>query len=134
MEFVGALTNNANVGLITGRNATFRFRNGLTNNGSLMLSFGTSDVSGDITNSATGKIVVAGGAAATFYDDVTQNGTLQVIKVGSTNSVAVFAGAFTGRAAAAEAATSSSSATCGQETVPPRSRSETTWPSAPLQH
>ena len=55
MEFVGALTNIANVGLITGRNATFRFRNGLTNNGSLMLSFGTSDVSGDITNSATGK-------------------------------------------------------------------------------
>ncbi|HEX2473526.1 MAG TPA: hypothetical protein VHK01_02200, partial [Lacipirellulaceae bacterium] len=53
-------------------------------------------VFGDINNHATGKIVVAGGAHATFYDDVTQNGTLQAIKVGTTNSVAVFAGAFTG--------------------------------------
>jgi hypothetical protein len=34
--------------------------------------------------------------ARLFYDDVAQNGSLQVIKVGSTNSTAVFAGAFTG--------------------------------------
>ena len=70
LEFFGPVTNIASTGLITGRNATLRFQDGLTNNGSLLVSFGTSDVSGDITNSATGKIIVAGGGAATFYDDV----------------------------------------------------------------
>ncbi len=41
---------------------------------------------------SVGKIVVSGGAVVTFYDDVTQNGTLTVSEVGSTNSVAVFLG------------------------------------------
>ena len=62
----------------------------------MLLSSGVNNVMGDIMNNAGGKIFVAGGAAATFYDDVTQNGTLQVIKVGATNSTAVFAGTFTG--------------------------------------
>ena len=35
---------------------------------------------------------MTGGATATFYDDVTQNGALTVSEVGSTNSVAVFLG------------------------------------------
>ena len=82
--------------MITGQNAILRFNGGLTNDGSMLLSSGVNNVFGDITNSATGKIVVAGGAAATFYDDVVQNGALQVIKVGSTNSTAVFAGSFSG--------------------------------------
>jgi hypothetical protein len=96
LEFIGPVTNSINTGLITGRSATLRFQSGLTNNGSLLLSSGVNDVSGDVANSASGKVVVAGGAHATFHDDVTQNGSLQVIKVGSTTSVAVFAGTFDG--------------------------------------
>jgi hypothetical protein len=53
-------------------------------------------VFGDISNAATGKIVVSGGAGATFYDDIVQNGTFRVSKVGSTTSVAVVFGAFSG--------------------------------------
>ena len=41
-------------------------------------------------------VVVTGGAHATFYDDVTQDALLRVSKVGSTTSVAVFLGAFSG--------------------------------------
>jgi hypothetical protein len=98
IEFGQLLINNASTGLIAGQDATFRFAalGGLNNSGSLALTFGVNNISGDIVNTASGKIIVAGGAHATFYDDVTQNGTLQVIKVGTTNSVAVFAGAFTG--------------------------------------
>lgn len=96
VEVIGSMTNATSTGLVTGRSATLRFSGGLDNNGSLLLSSGDNDVSGDITNNASGKVMVAGGAHATFYDDVAQNGTLQVIKVGSTTSVAVFAGAFTG--------------------------------------
>ncbi len=94
LEFIGPVTNNASTGLITGRSATLRFQGGLTNAGAFSLTSGVNDVSGDIDN--TGSIVVSGGAAATFYDDVIQNGTLRVSKVGSTTSVAVFLGAVTG--------------------------------------
>jgi hypothetical protein len=93
IEFDGAVSNDAG-GMIVGRNATLRFDGGLTNDGSLALSIGTSDVFGDIDNN--GSIAVSGGAAATFYDDVVQNGTLQVSEVDSTTSVAVFFGDFTG--------------------------------------
>jgi hypothetical protein len=82
--------------LITGRDATLRFNDGVTNDGAMALSFGTSDVSGDIDNSSTGEVVVSGGGAVTFYDDITQNGTFRVSKVGSTTSVAVVLGGFTG--------------------------------------
>jgi hypothetical protein len=53
-------------------------------------------VLGDVTNSATGKIIVSGGAGVTFYDDIVQNGTFRVSKVGSSTSVAVVFGAFSG--------------------------------------
>ena len=97
VEFIGPVTNSASTGLIAGQSAFLRFNSGLTNSGSLLLSAGVNNVFGDIINSVTtGKIMVAGGAAATFYDDVVQNGLVQVIKVGSTNSTAVFAGTFTG--------------------------------------
>jgi hypothetical protein len=51
-------------------------------------------VFGDVGN--FGDIVVSGGGVATFYDDVLQNETLRVSAVGTTTSVAVFFGAFTG--------------------------------------
>ena len=41
-------------------------------------------------------ISVSGGATATFVDDVTQNGILQVVSVGNTHSSAVFFGDFGG--------------------------------------
>jgi probable HAF family extracellular repeat protein len=94
LEFLGVVANNVGTGLVTGRNATLRFQAGLTNAGSLSFSGGVNDVSGDVDN--TGTIVVSGGAATTFYDDVIQNGVMRVSRVGSTTSTAVFLGDFTG--------------------------------------
>jgi hypothetical protein len=67
---------------------------GLTNDGLVGLSFGLSDISGAVTNTASGKIIVSGGAAgnATFYDRVINNGELRV----STGSRAVFFGLVSG--------------------------------------
>lgn len=96
IEFNGVVTNITSIGLITGRDATMRFNDGLTNDGSIGLSFGTSDVSGDINNTNTGNITVAGGGQVTFFGDITQDGTMVVASVGSTNSVAVVFGVFTG--------------------------------------
>ncbi len=93
-DCAGPLTNAAGTGLITARNATLRFEGGLTNRGSIGLSYGTTDVSGTINN--TGTIAIGGNAAVTFYDDVTQNGTLTVSAVGATRASAVFFGAYTG--------------------------------------
>ncbi|KAA5540002.1 hypothetical protein FYK55_22030 [Roseiconus nitratireducens] len=81
-------------GQIISRNAVMRFDGGLTNEGDLLTSFGTSDFLGDIDN--TGRMIVTGGAQATFYDDIIQNGTLRVSATDSTSSVAVFAGDFSG--------------------------------------
>ncbi len=92
--FTGSLTNSAGTGLVAGGDAILRVNGGLTNLGSLAVSFGNNNVFGDINN--TGSVVVTGGAHATFYDDVTQNGTFIVRKIGSTTSTAVVLGAFTG--------------------------------------
>jgi hypothetical protein len=99
LDFDAPLSNLSSSGLITGRSAVMRFPNsgttvGMLNQGALTLTGGTNDVFGDI--SSTGSIVVTGGASATFYDDITNNGTLQVSKVGNTSSTAIFLGSFTG--------------------------------------
>ncbi len=89
----GTATNAASTGRITGRDAILRFNGGLANSGSLALSFGTSDVFGDIVNNAvTGRIVVSGNSNATFYDDLVNNGAVQV----TTGSTAVYFGAVSG--------------------------------------
>ena len=89
----GVTTNAASTGRITGRDAILRFNGNLTNNGSLAFSFGTSDVFGDITNAAaTGRIVVSGNSSVTIYDDLVNNGSVQV----STGSSAVYFGAVSG--------------------------------------
>ncbi len=93
-DCLGPLTNAAGTGLITGRNATLRFEGGLTNRGSIGLSYGTTNVSGTINN--TGTIAIGGNTAVTFYDDVVQNGTLTVSGVGGTRASAVFFGAVSG--------------------------------------
>ena len=94
IEFTGPLTNSASGGVATGHSAIMRFNGGLNNAGALALAGGANQVTGDVAN--TGDVIVSGGATATFHDDVTNNGTLQVSNVGSTTSVAVFLGAFTG--------------------------------------
>ena len=92
VEFSGDLTNSVSTGLIAGENATFRFDGGLTSNGAVVLSFGTSRVFGDVANSATGVIAVAGNSQVTFYDDMANSGVLNVVN----GSTAVFLGALTG--------------------------------------
>jgi T5SS/PEP-CTERM-associated repeat protein len=92
--FTGSLTNSASTGLISNGGAILRVNGGISNNGALAVPFGVGHVFGDINNS--GSVVVSGGAMAVFYDDITQNGTLIVRKVGSTTSAAVILGAFTG--------------------------------------
>jgi hypothetical protein len=92
IEFDSAVTNSAGTGSIVARNAMLRFGSGLTNGGALALSFGTTDVMGDVTNSASGTIAVAGNSGVTFYDDVTNSGTLNV----ASGSTAVFFGALAG--------------------------------------
>jgi hypothetical protein len=88
LEFTQDLTNNAgafisgNGSLITG---------GLTNHGTMNFA-GTANLVGDVTNSATGKIISGGGGATIFYDDVTNDGEIRT----STNGFTVFFGSVSG--------------------------------------
>lgn len=103
IEF-GRLVTNSNVspstGLITARNATLRFNAGFSNSGALTFSAGISDVFGDVTNlnnlATPGRIVVTGGGQANFYDDVVNNGSIQVSAAGTLKSTAVFLGSLSG--------------------------------------
>ncbi|MBX3435777.1 MAG: hypothetical protein KF847_20860 [Pirellulales bacterium] len=95
-QATGPLVNAASTGLVSVRNGVARFQGGLTNNGALGVTFGTSDIFGDVTNSATGQINVSGGASVTFYDDVIQNGTMVITAIGPQRSTAVFFGALSG--------------------------------------
>ncbi len=115
IEFVGAATNMSGTGNIVARNAVLRFDSGLTNNGAVALSFGTADVEGDVTNSATGTIAVAGNSGVTFYDDVINSGTLNV----AGGSTAVFFGASLATAMSA-AARCRRSAICCPASAPAR--------------
>jgi T5SS/PEP-CTERM-associated repeat protein len=87
-------------GLITARNATLRFGSGLTNSGALTFTSGVSEVYGDITNTnilpTPGRVIVSGGAQVNFYDDITNNGLIQVSAAGSLASTAVFLGSLSG--------------------------------------
>ena len=82
--------NNNSAGRIQGRNAFLEFNGGLTNAGQLQLSFGTSDVFGEITN--TGSLINSGGGNVTYYDDIKNNGEIRT----STASQSVFFGDYTG--------------------------------------
>ena len=97
IEFDGGLTSAALTGNITARHAIVRFNNGLINRGTVGISFGTSDIYGDIDNNL-GTITVSGTGNVTFYDDLINDGTVKV----SRGSTAVFfwsvsgSGGFTG--------------------------------------
>ena len=92
LEVEAPATNSASTGLIYARSAELRFNGGLTNQGSLACSFGTTDVFGDINNQTGAVITISGGSDATFIDDVINNGTLRTSANGST----VFLGAVSG--------------------------------------
>ena len=98
IEFDGALTNAVTTGNITASHAVMRFNGGLSNQGSVGISFGTSNVYGDIDNQSGATIVVNGNSNVTFWDDLTNNGT---VEVSSGSTVAHFGtlsgeGSFTG--------------------------------------
>jgi probable HAF family extracellular repeat protein len=100
-EVSRAYVNEGNSALIYGRDASLRFNGGLTNGsattrGSIGISFGTTDIYGAIDNQVRGVISVSGGANVTFVDDLTQNGRLEVVRVGNTVSRAVMFGSFSG--------------------------------------
>ena len=91
-------------GLIAARDATLRFFGGLNNSGALTFTAGVSDVFGDVTTltnlTTPGRIVVTGGAQANFFDDVVNNGVIQVSAAGSLQSTAVFLGSLSGNGVA----------------------------------
>jgi Regulator of Chromosome Condensation (RCC1) repeat protein len=85
-------------GLITGHDAVFRFGRGLgmDNDGAIALTSGVNDIFGDLTNQLSGAVVVTGGAQATFYDDVLNDGSIVVRQLGGVASTATFLGDYTG--------------------------------------
>jgi hypothetical protein len=98
IEYKRTLSNLAN-GFISGR-GIFRgntdniaLATGVSNLGVMAFSAGTTDVYGDVLNTANGKIVAAGGSVVTFYDDVTHNGAEIRTNAGSRT---VFFGDLTG--------------------------------------
>ena len=98
IEFDGKLLNAEKTGDIIARNATLRFDGGLINQGSVGVSFGTSDIHGDINNKLGATITVQGNSNVTFWDDLTNKGTVHVT---SGSTVAHFGtlageGSFTG--------------------------------------
>ncbi len=95
-EFSGALTNGS-TGQVLGGGTLVTSGAGLTNNGQLLLSGGTSYFFGDVNNntgtSAKG-ITITGNSSATFWDDVTNTGP-SLFKV-TTGSSATFFGTYGG--------------------------------------
>jgi T5SS/PEP-CTERM-associated repeat protein len=91
VEFINALTN-APTGEVHGRGTLVT--GGLTNQGAVLLSGGITDVFGNVTNAAGGRVVVSGNAGATFWDDVTNNGAQFKVADGSS---ATFFGTFSGQ-------------------------------------
>ena len=78
---IDAYVNNIpGTGLISLRNGSLIADAGISNEGSMAATLGSSTIQGDISN--TGTIQVSGGAHATFFGDVEQNGVLQIARVG----------------------------------------------------
>jgi hypothetical protein len=92
IEFDGRLTNAKITGNITARHAIMRFNGGLINQGNVGISFGMSDVYGDVDNQSEASITVTGYSNVTFWDDLTNNGTVKV----SEGSTAVCFGKISG--------------------------------------
>jgi len=94
-EFSKPLTNGA-AGQIVGRGTLKVGGTGLTNQGSIALASGVTDIFGDVnnnTNSSSLGISISGNAAVNFWDDVTNTSGLFKVNSGST---ATFFGWFSG--------------------------------------
>jgi T5SS/PEP-CTERM-associated repeat protein len=89
LDFTQNLTNNA--GAFISGNGSLIVGGGLVNQGTMNFA-GTANIVGDVTNSATGKIISGGGGATIFFDDVTNNGEIRT----STNGFTVFFGSVSG--------------------------------------
>ncbi len=89
LDITQNLTNNA--GAFISGNGTLKTTTGLTNNGTMNFS-GLANVVGDVTNSATGKIISSGGGPTTFLDDVVNSGEIRT----SNGSFTVFFGSVSG--------------------------------------
>lgn len=70
-------------GKILGRGMLDVGGTGLINQGDVTLSSGVSDVFGDVLNDSTGRVIVSGNADVTFWDEVTNSGTLFRVSSGS---------------------------------------------------
>jgi hypothetical protein len=97
--FVNGTANPATA-TIAARHATLRFSGGITNAGSIICSEGTCDVFGDVTNASNsptiGRIVITANSQATFFDDVVNQGTIQVSAAGLVESTALFLSSLSG--------------------------------------
>ena len=85
---------------IAARRASLRFTGGLNNAGSIVCTEGTCNFFGTITNLAsqptTGQITITANSQATFFDDVVNQGSIQVSAAGIVESTALFLGSLTG--------------------------------------
>ncbi len=93
VEFVQGITNES-TGFVIGR-GQFIAGGGWINDGVFAFNGGSADVSGDVTNSATGLITVSGASTTTFSDDVTMDPGNRNIIV-TADSTAVFLSAYNG--------------------------------------
>jgi len=92
IEFDGRLTNAAFTRNIAASHATLRFNGGLPNHGAVGISVGTSHVHGDINNKPGATITVKGNSTVTFWDNLTNNDTVEV----SSGSTAIYFETVTG--------------------------------------
>ena len=90
VEFQNTLSNNAG-GQILGRGVLVT--GSLSNSGDVAFSSGITDVYGDVTNAAGGRVTISGNSDTTFWDDVTNTGALFRVSAGSS---ATFFGTYAG--------------------------------------
>jgi hypothetical protein len=90
-----AFTNNSGA-TVGGTNATMFFTGGLNNSGNLQISTGNTNIYGAVDNTAAGAVTVAGGGSATFWGNVVNDGSFQVLSSGGVTSTATFFGTLSG--------------------------------------
>ena len=103
---------NSDSGFIGG-NGVLIANGGLTNQGVMAFS-GTTDILGDVENTAGGQIVTSGGSTMTFFDDLVHNGA--EIRTSAGSNTVIFARP-RGQAAIPEREPCSSKGICDRETA-----------------
>ncbi|MEX2168346.1 MAG: PEP-CTERM sorting domain-containing protein [Pirellulales bacterium] len=94
LEFTHPLTNAASTGLITGRGTLLLGNAGMTNQGFLAFSGGTTDIVGDVIHTGAGRLSTVGGAVTSFFGDFTHNASTPILT--GAGSRTVFLGTQTG--------------------------------------